>query len=176
MYVCLSFEAMDGAMARNMARLRASTHADGRPMRVAQAITVPKMGKLSCGARVGPAYDDETMVSITLDTIQQVCAFVIRNTYVRVGDELRKMLMGTPMGEPGSCAQANGVCLDAEQSFVESRELTVGDSERVCTVGFMDDLHFRLMYDLKGILWTKESAEAMMRECESLYPAPLSLE
>ena len=84
--------------------------------------------------------------------------------------------MGTPMGEPASCGQANGVCLDAEQTFVEQRAVNVGDDARVCTVGFMDDINFRFMYDLEGRVWTKTTAEQMLRECESLYPLPLSLE
>ena len=47
------------------------------------------------------------------------------------------------MGEPGSCAQANGVCLHAEQTYHVERERAFGDSARIASSGFVDDLHTR---------------------------------
>ena len=80
------------------------------------------------------------------------------------------------MGEPGSCAQANGVALDAEQEFKAQRERDHSDSGRICTLGFVDDMHFRFAYDVRGRAWSKASAERMAVMAETTYPAPLTLE
>ena len=72
-----------------------------------------------------------------------MCAYINRQTYVKVGSEIRHACMGAPMGEPGSCAQANGVCLHAEQTYHVERERAFGDSARIASSGFVDDLHTR---------------------------------
>jgi hypothetical protein len=80
------------------------------------------------------------------------------------------------MGEPASCAQANSVCLDAEQTYMTNRERVRGDSARIASVGFVDDMHFRFAYDRQDLLWTRQEAEDMLVESRTIYPAPLVLE
>ena len=80
------------------------------------------------------------------------------------------------MGEPGSCASANGVCVHAEQTWLTAREKQFKDSARVCTIGFVDDIHFRFAYDVKGRVWPKSEAVEMCKQIHSVYPAPLALE
>ena len=43
--------------------------------------------------------------------------------------------MGTPMGEQGSCAKANGVCMDDELAI----DATHADSERNLSLAFVDE-------------------------------------
>lgn len=86
------------------------------------------------------------------------------------------MLCGTPMGEPASCAQANSVCMDAEQRFMTERERVAGDSARVATVGFVDDIFPKYAYDREGRIWPRREAEELLAATRSMYPAPLSLE
>eukprot|EP01050_Picozoa_sp_SAG11_P022015 SAG11_NODE_4048_length_2087_cov_1.479376_1_plen_110_part_10 len=61
------------------------------------------------------------------------------------------------MGEQGSCAKANGLCLDDELRVDAAREAAHHDSERNCSLAFVDDKHLRVAFD--DILWSKESAE-----------------
>ena len=79
------------------------------------------------------------------------------------------------MGEPG-CAQANSVCLDAEQRFHVARESAYGDSARIATLGFVDDMLFRYAYDRAGRVWTRAEAVEMLEQSRTMFPAPLSLE
>eukprot|EP01050_Picozoa_sp_SAG11_P009838 SAG11_NODE_954_length_6397_cov_11.146237_6_plen_115_part_00 len=78
--------------------------------------------------------------------------------------------MGTPMGEQGSCAKANGLCLDDELAADALREQKHGDSERNLSLAFVDDKAVRVAYDDAG--WTKESAleyaAALMKYSEPL--------
>ena len=52
--------------------------------------------------------------------------------------------MGTPMGEQGSCAKANGVCMDDELAI----DATHADSERNLSLAFVDE--FGLVASLSG--------------------------
>ena len=81
--------------------------------------------------------------------------------------------MGTPMGEPGSCAKANGVCLDDELNADAEREKRYGDSERNLSLAFVDDKHIRVAYD--NVLWSRESAQEYLEVLRN-YSAPLVME
>lgn len=85
------------------------------------------------------------------------------------------MLVGTPMGEPSSCAQAASVCLDAEQNFHVQRERAHGDSSRIASKGFVDDLFFCYAYDRRERVWPRREAEELLRASRDIFPAPLSL-
>ena len=176
MYTDLTKEAMAAALEGNIKRVRASTRANGRPMRTASTVCTPKMGRLRGRGRVGPVYDSEEYRPVSFDDIRAVCSWVNEHVYVRVGSELRHYLRGAPMGEPGSCAQANGVALHAEQSYLAQREKEHGDGARVATLGFVDDMQFRFAYDRRGHVWSQASAVRMAAEADAVYPAPLSLE
>ena len=76
------------------------------------------------------------------------------------------------MGEQGSCAKANGVCLDDELRIDAARELAFGDSERNLSLAFVDDKHARVAYD--DVLWSKKSAEEYMSMLMT-YSAPLKM-
>ena len=145
-------------------------------MRTANTVCTPKQGPLRGRGRIGPVYDSEDYRPVSFDDIRDVCSWVNSHVYVRVGSELRHYLRGAPMGEPGSCAQANGVALHAEQSFLDQRERKCGDGARVATLGFVDDMQFRFAYDKRGLVWSQESAEQMAAEADAVYPAPLELE
>ena len=176
MYTDLTKEAMAAALEGNFKRVRNSARADGRPLRTARSVCVPKTGKLAGRGRVGPVYDAGEFRAVSFDDIRDVCSHVNTHVYVRVGCELRHYRRGAPMGEPGSCAQANGVALHAEQQFVAQRDGCQGDGARVATLGFVDDMHFRFAFDRRGKLWSKESALELAAAAETLYPAPLELE
>ena len=103
-------------------------------------------------------------------------AFINANTYVRVGTEMRHMQRGAPMGEPASCAQANAVCMHAEQQFHRARERECGDSARIASLAFVDDLQPRVGYDMDDRVWTRRDAEALLDDIRGMYPPPLSLE
>ena len=76
------------------------------------------------------------------------------------------------MGEQGSCAKANGVCLDDELRIDAARELAFGDSERNLSLAFVDDKHARVAYD--DVLWSKKSAEEYLSMLMT-YSAPLKM-
>jgi hypothetical protein len=80
------------------------------------------------------------------------------------------------MGEPSSCAQANSVCLDAEQRFHTARDASHGDSARITTLGFVDDLFFAYAYDRAGRVWSAAEARELLAASCSMYPPPLALE
>ena len=86
------------------------------------------------------------------------------------------MLLGAPMGEPASCAQALSVCLHAEQSFHTTRETAEGDSARDASLGFVDDMQFRYGYELSDRVWTRASARELLEQSRAIYPPPLELE
>jgi hypothetical protein len=86
------------------------------------------------------------------------------------------MLVGTPMGEPASCAQANAVCQDAEQIAHIQRESACGDSERIANLGFVDDMLYKFAYDRADRGWTRQQANELLEAATSMFPAPLSLE
>ena len=177
MYTDLTAASMAAAMDHNEARLRNSTKPHGgRPYRCATGMAVPKVGKLKGRSSVGPAYDPDEARFVTFQQVKDVSNFCNRNVYVRVGSELRKYTRGAPMGEPGSCASANGVCLSAEQAFRDRREQECGDSARISTIGFVDDIQFRFAYDVQGRVWPRAEAEQMCAQVHDVYPPPLSLE
>ena len=177
MYTDLTKEAMGEALEANIVRVKQCARTkDGRPLRTARSVCVPKIGKLAGRGRIGPVYDASEFRAVSFDDIRAVCNHVNTHVYVRVGSELRHYLRGAPMGEPGSCAQANGVGLHAEQQFLAERQRCQGDGARVATLGFVDDMHFRFAFDRRGKVWSKASAVQMAVEAEGLYPAPLELE
>ena len=105
-----------------------------------------------------------------------MCEYITLNTYVRIGPELRHMLVGTPMGEPASCAQANAVCQDAEQIAHIQRESACGDSECIANLGFVDDMLYKFAFDRADRGWTRQQANELLEAATSMFPAPLSLE
>ena len=164
-------------MEGNIERVRRSSRlSDGRPLRTARSVNTPKTGKLTGRGCIGPVYDPDEFRAVSFNDIRDVCSYVNEHVYVRVGSELRHYLRGAPMGEPGSCAQANGVALHAEQQFVAERQKCPGDGARVATLGFVDDMHFRFAFDRKGKVWTRASAVQLAEAAETMYPAPLELE
>jgi hypothetical protein len=72
--------------------------------------------------------------------------------------------MGTPTGEQGSCAKANGVCLDDELRIDEEREEKHHDSERNLSLAYVDGKHAIVAYDENDQLWTRASAEKYLSE------------
>ena len=136
----------------------------------------PRVGKLAGRGRVGPVYDAGEFRAVSFEDIQAVCSYANAHVYVRVGSELRHYSRGAPMGEPSSCAQANGVALHAEQEFKTRRERDHKDGARIATLGFVDDMHYRFAYDKQDRVWCKAEALQMAREAENTYPAPLALE
>ena len=68
------------------------------------------------------------------------------------------------------------MCLHAEQTYHVERERVFGDSARIASSGFVDDLHTRFAYDPLGRVWPRVEAEAMTTEMSVLYPPPLALE
>ena len=166
---------MDAALGRNIVRVRGSRRPNGMPQRVASSVCVPKMGRLRDRGRVGPTYDNEEFRQVSFGQIRDVAAWLNTHVYVRVGSELRQYTRGAPMGEPGSCSQANGVTLDAEQTYLE-KNVKECDEARVATLGFVDDMHFRFFYDVRGRVWPRADAVRMCEEMRTLYPPPLSLE
>ena len=80
------------------------------------------------------------------------------------------------MGEPASCAQANSVCLHAEQTHWARRQAAFGDSARIDSFGFVDDMHFRFAFDPLGRVWPKHEALELLAEMLVVYPPPLVLE
>ena len=176
MYTDLTAAVMKAAWEGCVKRVRRSVRDDGRPLRTACSVNVPKLGPLRGHGRVGPVYDSETARAVSFTDIGNVCAHVNAHVYVRVGSELRHYTRGAPMGEPSSCAQANAVAMHAEQTNLDERERDHGDGCRIRTLGFVDDMHFRFAYDTRNRAWTKASAEEMVKAAETLYPSPLTLE
>ena len=125
---------------------------------------------------MGPVYDKDEARAVSFQMVKDICNHCNKNVHVRVGSELRKYFRGAPMGEPGSCASANGVCLDAEETWLAQREQQYSDSARICTIGFVDDIQFRFAYDVQGRVWPKAEAVEMCQQIHSVYPPPLSLE
>ena len=74
------------------------------------------------------------------------------------------------------CAQALSVCVQAEQLFHTQRESEVGDSARIASLGFVDDLQFKYAYELSDRGWTRAAARAMLEQSRTLFPPPLTLE
>ena len=94
-------------------------------------------------------YNVEDNVQVTFDDIATVCNHADDNSYMFVGNQLRRYHLGVPQGDPLSAAKASSLCLDAELDADASRELTHGDSDRNQSVCFMDDLFFRIAYSEK---------------------------
>ena len=177
MYTDLTAAAMAAAMDANERRLRNSTKPHGgRPYRCATGMAVPKVGKLKGRSSVGPVYNAEEERAVSFQMVKDVSNYCNNNVFVRVGSELRKYVRGAPMGEPGSCSSANGVCIHGEQTWLAQRELQYGDSARVDTIGFVDDIQFRFAYDVQGRVWPKSEALEMCKQVHNVYPPPLSLE
>eukprot|EP01050_Picozoa_sp_SAG11_P014554 SAG11_NODE_1805_length_4229_cov_1.746005_4_plen_282_part_00 len=109
-------------------------------------------------------------MEVTFKDMIDICEFSNARSFMCVGCEIRHYHIGTPMGEQGSCAKANGLCLNDELLADEARELSHGDSERNLSLAFVDDKHVRVAYD--DILWTRESAEEIADGLMQ-YTAPL---
>ena len=176
------------AVRANVERAREVQTADTNTAKRASArlrgsVTCPKGKCKLTDCWFGKAYglSDSTNVEIKFDDIIQVnvYAFANENSYMFVGTQLRKYRVGIPMGDPLSCAKANGTCLHAEMTCDNNREKRVGDSERNLTLCFMDDLFIKVAYDAEehdGEQWTEASAEDFKEELKKCYPKRLVLE
>ena len=162
--------------------LSANTSADRRSAaRLRKAVVCPKgKCKLSdCWFGKDYGLSSSTNVEVTFNDIRQVNAFANENSYMYVGKQLRKYRVGIPMGDPLSCAKANGTCLHAEMKCDTTREERVGDAERNLTLCFMDDLFIKVVYEVDGSReggWTEASAEEYKEELKKCYPERLVLE
>ena len=116
---------------------------------------------------LGPAYNHEEEVEIKFSDLTDVSDYSNDTSILRVGREIRRYLQGTPMGEQGSCAKANGVCLDDELRIDAAREAEFGDSERNLSLAFVDDKHARVAYD--DILWSIKGV------CTAIYRSTYDL-
>ena len=159
---------MSEALQNNFARLKASTAPDRRyPLRGLDRISVGRTkqdGIRACA--LGPAYNTDEQIEIKFSDLQFICDYSNDASIMRVGKQIRRYLMGTPMGEQGSCAKANGVCMDDELTIDAARD----DSERNLSLAFVDDKHARVAYD--DVKWSKASAEAYIKELMK-YSDPL---
>ncbi len=68
------------------------------------------------------------------------------------------------------------MCLHAEQLFHVAREREAGDSARIGSLGFVDDLQYKYGYDLQDRAWTKQEALDLLESSRTMYPPPLELE
>eukprot|EP01050_Picozoa_sp_SAG11_P016364 SAG11_NODE_2226_length_3663_cov_1.716891_1_plen_250_part_00 len=113
-------------------------------------------------------------MEVTLKDVVDICEHSNARSFMRVGRQIRHYHIGTPMGEQGSCAKANGLCMDDEYAMDAVREAACGDSERNCSLAFVDDKHVRVAYD--DVIWSKESAESyadtLMQYSEPLQMIP----
>jgi hypothetical protein len=123
---------------------------------------------------LGPAYNHETQVEIKFSDLIDICEYSNRHSIMRVGRQIRQYIMGTPMGEQGSCAKANGVCLDDELRIDKEREEKHHDSERNLSLAYVDDKHAIVAYDENDQLWTRASAEKYLSELMT-YSDPLRM-
>ena len=175
MYNFVTHERMHDSLVKNIERVKNSTAPTRRyPMRSLDRVTVGRKkqdGLKSCA--LGPAYNLEEQVEIRFEDMIEICDYSNDRSFLRVGKEIRRYVMGTPMGEPGSCAKANGVCLDDELNADAEREIRYGDSERNLSLAFVDDKHIRVAYD--DILWSRESAQEYLEVLRN-YSAPLVME
>jgi len=168
MYTALSFARMSEALRNNIVRLKASSAADRRyPLRGLDRISVGRTkqdGIRACA--LGPAYNKDEQIEIKFSDLQFICDYSNDASIMRVGKQIRRYLMGTPMGEQGSCAKANGVCMDDELTL----DATHDDSQRNLSLAFVDDKHARVAYD--DVKWSKASAEVYIKELMK-YSDPL---
>ena len=122
---------------------------------------------------------DSTNVEIKFDDIVAVNDFANKNSFMYVGGQLRQYRLGIPMGDPLSCAKANGTCLDAEMRCDDRRAAVHGDAERNLTLCFMDDLFMKVAYDPEAEgagEWTEASADEYIEQIKACYPKRLVLE
>ena len=102
-----------------------------------------------------------------------ICDYSNARSIMRIGKQIRRYVMGTPMGEPRTRAKSNGVCLDDELNADAEREKQYGDSERNLSLAFVDDKHIRVAYD--DNLWSTESAREYLEGLRN-YSAPFKME
>ena len=164
------------AMRSNFSRFRRSKHR-GRhyPSRVVDRVCVAKrqsMGKKF--DRVGTAYNDDETVTVLLSDIITITDYVVMNSYLRVGTQIRHMKLGTPMGGQTSAQLAQGTA-----KYLEHR---VDDSmlhpERNISLAFMDDSHLRVLYytDVdEHHPWSRSSANKYIEQLKRGYCDGLSL-
>ena len=176
MYTDLRMDRMNDALRNCVQYLRESTDPERRyPMRAVDRVSVPrhKAGERALRT-LGPAYNHEEQVEIPFETMFAINDYSNAKSIIRVGRQIRKYTLGTPMGEQQSCAKANGVCLDDELKIDRARELAAGDSCRNISLAFVDDKHARVVYDENDYLWTKASAEEYLGQLMT-YSEPLQM-
>ena len=192
MYTDIRHDKIKESIGRNLKRARepgdCTQTADLRTSaRVRTSVCLPKGKCKQSECWYGRAYGlSDYFVEVTFDDIVQVNEFAEANSYMFVGDELRKYHLGVPMGDPLSCAAAQSVCLDAEMCCDARRQerTTTGrvggaDADRNLSLAVMDDLFFRVAYvpgATEAEEWSAESADAYIEELKGCYPDPLVLE
>eukprot|EP01052_Picozoa_sp_SAG31_P004928 SAG31_NODE_210_length_20286_cov_22.684748_21_plen_375_part_00 len=142
------------------------------PLRCLDRISVGRRKTKQNWKTLGPAYNKHEQVEITFDQLREICVHSNACSYMRVGCEIRHYHMGTPMGEQGSCAKANGLCLDDELKVDAQRERDHGDSMRNLSLAFVDDKLVRVAYD--HCIWSKASAEQYATDLMK-YSHPLTM-
>ena len=191
MYTDLRHAAIGESIKVNLARAQEPGNASANggvrsSTRVRNSVCCPK-GKCKqreCwfGKRV---FDDSDHVEVTFDDIVDINKFAEENSFMFVGNQLRKYELGVPMGDPLSCAAALSCTMAAEMTADRKRRTKHGDARRNLSLCFMDDLFFRIAYDpdahkratsSRTATWTKESAKEYVRELMACYPKPLELE
>ena len=148
--------------------------------RLRRTVVCPK-GKCKlreCGFGKDYGLSGSTNVEINFDDIVQVNEFANESSYMFVGKEIRKYRLGIPMGDPLSCAKANGTCLHAEMTCDKAREERRGDAQRNLTLCYMDDLFMKVAYEVGDgdEEWTEKEADEYLEELKQCYPARLVLE
>jgi len=142
---------MDASVVANLQRVRQQVVANRRyPIRNLDRVCVRKGGRAKDCVLGRVASENEDFMVVMFDTLREVCVYSNAHTYLMVGTQLRRQRTGSPMGEQISPAKTAGVCLNHEATVMETRETRRGDSVRNLSIGFVDDIHLRVAYSLRG--------------------------
>ena len=136
MYTDLRHAAIGESIKVNLARAQEPGNASANggvrsSTRVRNSVCCPK-GKCKqreCwfGKRV---FDDSDHVEVTFDDIVDINKFAEENSFMFVGNQLRKYGLGVPMGDPISCVAALSCTMAAEMTADRKRRTKHGDARR----------------------------------------------
>ena len=108
-----------------------------------KSVVLPR-GKCSLReCRFGQLYEGEKLVQVDFNDIRDVSRWANEMSYMFVGTQLRRYVLGVPMGAPMACFQALATTKRCEDVCNEKME----DSERNVSVCVMDDLFLQILYD-----------------------------
>ena len=88
------------------------------------------------GVRWGLSYDKREAACISLQQLQAIIVWALRNATFTIGNRVMRQLFGIPMGDPTSPALATLICVHCEHQFHAS----LGD------VGFLPSMHAGIRY------------------------------